>query len=50
MRNTNSFRFDSRHGQIIETAGRTAPPTLQTFRMDLRDRIRLFVDLAMQIA
>jgi hypothetical protein len=45
MRTPNPFRLNSSHCQIIQTTGRTTPPTLQTLRMDLRERMRLVVDL-----
>jgi len=49
IRTANPFRLDSSHRQIIETTSRTASPTLQTFRMDFRECLRLVVDLIVQI-
>ena len=46
MRTTNPLGLDSGHTEVVHTTGRTALPTLQAFRVDLRERVRLVVDLS----
>jgi hypothetical protein len=50
MRASNPLGLDPRHRQIVQTTGRTAPSTLQTFGVDLRERVRCNIDLCVKIA
>ena len=45
----NPLGFDPRHRQIILTTGRTPTSTLQTFGVDLRERVRRNIDLCVKI-
>jgi hypothetical protein len=50
MRASNLLGLDLRYCQIVQATGRTAPSTLQTFGVDLRERVRRKIDLCVKIA